>query len=142
MSALQILDLSRILNGGALLAKCKIRLPNRLEISDVAIFVKDGKRWAALPSEVQRDYTTGQPVKDENGRAKYRSSLRWSTRELQNSFSEAVIAAVEAAHGPLDAAVAAPQPASAEPHRRAPYRRQQPSEAAPPADPLNDEIPF
>ena len=41
-----------------------------------------------------------------DGKKRYRSSFRWASRELQDGFSEAVIAAVEAEHGPLGAEAA------------------------------------
>jgi hypothetical protein len=43
---MELLDWSRIANAGALLGKAKVRLPCGIEISDVAIFQKDGRRWA------------------------------------------------------------------------------------------------
>jgi hypothetical protein len=65
---LRLLEWSRI-DKGALLGKVKILLPNGLEISDVAVFEKDGRRWATLPSQVIRDYS-GQPLKDNQGKAR------------------------------------------------------------------------
>lgn len=103
---MELLDWSRILNAGALLGKAKIRLPNQLEISDIGIFQKDGRRWAQLPSEIVRDYATGQPIKDERGKTRYRSALKWASKELQDGFSAALIELVEAEHGPLDGGAA------------------------------------
>jgi hypothetical protein len=40
--------------GGALLGRAKVRLPNQLEISDIGIFSKEGRRWAQLPAEMMR----------------------------------------------------------------------------------------
>jgi hypothetical protein len=40
----------------------------------------------------------GQPLTDENGRSRYRSSIRWASRELQDGFSAAVVELVRAAH--------------------------------------------
>ncbi len=91
---------------GALVGKAKVKLPIGLEIADVGIFEKGDRRWAQLPSEMMRDMA-GQALKDDNGRVRYRSSLKWATRELQDGFSAAVIAAIEGEHGPLVAAVAA-----------------------------------
>ena len=56
-------------------------LPNQLEISDIAVFEKDGRRWATLPSVMMRDYE-GQ-LKDERGKTRYRSALVPATKELQ-----------------------------------------------------------
>jgi hypothetical protein len=85
---------------GALVGKVSIRLPIGLEVSGVAIFAKDGRRWAQWPSEMLRDYT-GQPLKDERGKTRYRSAIRWASKELQDGFSAALISLVEAEHGPL-----------------------------------------
>ena len=80
---------------GALIGKAKIVLPIGLEISDIAVFEKAGRRWAQFPAEPMRD-AEGQPITDENGKVKYRSSIRWATRELQERFSETLIALIEA----------------------------------------------
>ena len=89
------------INKGALIGRAKIRLPNQLEIGDIGIFEKDGHRWAQLPAEMLRD-AAGQPIKDERGKPRYRSPLRWATRPLQEAFSAALIELVEAQHGALD----------------------------------------
>jgi hypothetical protein len=88
------------INRGALLGRAKVRLPCQLEIGDIGLFMKDGRRWAQLPAEPVRD-ADGQVLKDERGKPRYRSPMRWASRELQERFSAALIALVEAAHGPL-----------------------------------------
>jgi hypothetical protein len=85
---------------GALLGRAKVRLPIQLEISDIGLFAKDGRRWAQMPSEVMRD-ATGQVLTDERGKPRYRSPIKWASRGLQERFSAALIALVEAAHGPI-----------------------------------------
>lgn len=52
---------------------------------------------AQFPSEPMRD-RDGQPLVDDNNRIRYRSSMRWATRELQDRFSGAVVALIRAAH--------------------------------------------
>ena len=99
-----LLDYESIVNGGALVGKAKVRHQG-LEIADIGIFQKDGRTWAQLPAEPLRDYQTGQILKDERGKTRYRSSLRWQTRDLQDRFSKTLIALIEAAHpGALDGA--------------------------------------
>jgi hypothetical protein len=44
----------------------------------------------------------GQPLKDERGKARYRSAIKWSSRELQDGFSAALVALIEAEHGGLN----------------------------------------
>jgi len=46
----------------------QIRLRSGLEISDIGVFRKAGRAWATLPAELQRDYQTGQPLRDEHGK--------------------------------------------------------------------------
>jgi len=89
-------------NAGALVGRATVELPGvGLHISDIAIFVgKDGNRWSQLPAELQRD-RDGQPLRDDRGKPKYRSALRWRDRDLQERFSRALIQAIEQRHGPL-----------------------------------------
>jgi len=98
---MQLLEWTRI-GKGMLVGRAKIRLPNQLEIADIGIFVgRDGARWAQLPSEIVRDQA-GQPLKDDRGKPRYRSPLKWATRQLQEQFSYALIDLIEAEHGPID----------------------------------------
>src|SRR5262249_39050561 len=83
---------------GALIGRARIRLPNQLEITDIGIFAKDGVRWAQLPCELMRD-AAGQVIKDDRGKPRYRSPLRWANRDLQARFSLALIELIEAEHG-------------------------------------------
>ena len=43
----------------------------------------------------------GQVLKDGRGRTRYRSAIKWKTRELQERFSAALIAAIETRYGGL-----------------------------------------
>jgi hypothetical protein len=96
-AAMQLLDWRRT-DKGAQVGRAKVRLPIGLEISDIGIFRKDGRTWATFPAEPQRD-ASGQIIKDSNGKPRYRSPLRWSTRDLQDRFSEAIVALIAAEHG-------------------------------------------
>ena len=96
---MQLLDWKR-LDKGALVGRATVLLPSGLQISDIGIFQKDGQAWSQLPSEAMRD-ASGQILKDERGKARYRSPLKWSTRELQERFSDALIGLIEAEHGRL-----------------------------------------
>jgi DNA-binding SARP family transcriptional activator len=86
---------------GALIGRAKVQLPSGLEIADIGIFQKAGSRWAQLPAELLRD-ADGQPLRDDRGKARYRSPLKWSSRDLQERFSDALIGLIEAEHGPLE----------------------------------------
>jgi hypothetical protein len=82
---------------GFLVGCAKVILPNGLEIADIGIFSKDGRTWSQLPAQQMRD-ADGRPITDDRGKARYISSIKWSTRELQDGFSEALIALVLAEH--------------------------------------------
>jgi len=87
-------------NAGALIGRATAELPDGLVISDIGLFCKDGRCWAQLPAEPQRD-RDGQILKDDRGKAKYRSALRWRDRGLQDAFSSELIMAIERLHGRL-----------------------------------------
>jgi hypothetical protein len=85
---------------GALIGRARVRLPSKLEIGDIGLFEKDGQRWAHLPSEPMRD-GAGQVMKNQTGKVRYRSAIRWANRDLQEAFRGALIELVEAQHGPI-----------------------------------------
>jgi hypothetical protein len=79
-----------------------ITLPIGLEIDDVAVFVSSSRRWANLPAKPLYG-ADGCPVLDDKGRQKYLPLLRWGgSHGLAARFSAAMIAAIEAEHGPLE----------------------------------------
>jgi hypothetical protein len=82
---------------GSLVGRAKVILPNGLEIADIGIFSKDGRVWSQMPAQQVRD-ADGRPITDDRGKARYVSSIKWSTRELRDGFSEALIALVLAEH--------------------------------------------
>jgi len=47
---------------------------------------------------VDRD---GQPLRDAKGKPRFSPVLEWEDRDAQSRFSDAVVAAVQAEHGPL-----------------------------------------
>jgi|HubBroStandDraft_4_1064222.scaffolds.fasta_scaffold10181_3 hypothetical protein len=96
---MQLLEWRRI-DKGALIGRASVLLPNGLQIADVGIFAKDGRSWAQLPAEPMRD-AAGQMLKDDKGKVRYRSALRWSTKDLQDGFSSALVGLIEAEHGRL-----------------------------------------
>ena len=82
---------------GSLVGRAKVILPNGLEIADIGIFSKDGRVWCQLPAQQVRG-ADGRPITDDRGKPRYVSSIKWSTRELRDGFSEALIALVLAEH--------------------------------------------
>jgi len=97
---------------GVLLGRTKVLLPNGLEIDGIGLFRrKDGARWAQMPSEAVRN-PEGEPVKDERGKLRYRTAVGWTSRGLQERFSQAIFDWIEAAAGtPAAARAVARRPA-------------------------------
>jgi hypothetical protein len=63
-----------------------------LTIKDIALHQKNASRWAALPSKpMLRD---GAVLKDAEGNAQYVPILQFSSRDVSNAFSAAVVEAV------------------------------------------------
>ena len=64
----------------------------KLEIKDIAVYEKAGKRWAQLPAKPEvRD---GALVKGGDGRIAYVPIMSFTTRAVADAFSAAVIRAV------------------------------------------------
>jgi len=74
-----------------------VRLRNGLVIKDVTVHASHGKRWASLPSKplVDKD---GNAQRGQDGKIRYVPMLEWPSRDVSDRFSEAVVAAIEAAH--------------------------------------------
>jgi hypothetical protein len=87
------------LDAGALIGRATVEVGG-LVISDIGIFQKDGARWSQMPAEPMRD-RDGQVLKDERGKVRYHSALKWKSRDLQERFSAALISAIEDRHGAL-----------------------------------------
>lgn len=64
----------------------------RLRIKDVAMHVKNGSQWAALPAKPQ--IKNGSAVVDASGKAQYTNILEFADRPTSDAFSRAVIDAV------------------------------------------------
>src|SRR4051794_14391881 len=68
------------LTAGLLRGRAAVEL-NDLVISVIRIFERDGARWSQMPSESMRGHD-GQILKDDRGKTRYRSLLKWKSREL------------------------------------------------------------
>jgi hypothetical protein len=64
-----------------------------LRIKDVTIFEKGSKRWAGLPAKPQIS-KDGTVIRDDAGKQQYVSILEFSSRDISDAFSAAVIRAV------------------------------------------------
>jgi hypothetical protein len=80
-----------------------LELPNCLQIDDIAVHVRDGRAWAALPARPMLDQNGRHVFHD--GKPQYAAILRWRTRDLADRFSAPVVEVVRRAHrGALDRA--------------------------------------
>lgn len=87
----------RPMQKGALRGFAKVRLGKALVINDVTVMASHGRRWAGMPGkpQINRD---GVVLRDDKGKIKYSPVVEWLDKASADSFSEGVIAAVEAAH--------------------------------------------
>lgn len=74
------------INKGAMLCSLSVFVEKMgIEINDIIIFQKNGRRWANMPS---RQY-------EKDGETKYFPYLRFRERDHQNAFSDQVVRAME-----------------------------------------------
>lgn len=76
-----------------------VRLGKSLTINDCPVLCTNGKIWAALPGKplVDRD---GRAMLDVRGKQRFAPVLEWSDKAAADRFSQAVVDAVRAEHGP------------------------------------------
>jgi|SRR6516162_5900220 hypothetical protein len=63
-----------------------------IELDDI-MHVSGSRRWANLPGKPMLD-RDGQPLRDEKGKIRYSSPIRWITHGLAARFGERVVALV------------------------------------------------
>jgi hypothetical protein len=91
----------RALRKGALRGFATVELPSGLRLIDCPVCV-NGRAWANLPGQPLLD-KDGRQQLDARGKGAYCAVLLWRSRELQDQWSQAVVALVRAAHpGDLD----------------------------------------
>lgn len=85
--------------GTSLRGFARVRTPGGLIFHDVAIHKarENGHAWAA-PASKPRLTRDGTQQRDANGKALFSPVVTFASRELRDRFSDAVVAAVEAAH--------------------------------------------
>jgi hypothetical protein len=86
---------------GALRGFAVVELSSGLILREVAIFSKNGRAWAGMPSK-PRLGRNGVPVKNHAGFPQYDQLVAWATRDQADRFSQAVVALIEREFGPLD----------------------------------------
>lgn len=86
---------------GNVVGVAEVTLGKALKISEVMVFASHGRQWANLPARQQigRD---DKVIRDDRGKVRYTQIIEWADTESRARFSDAVIAAIEAAHGPLE----------------------------------------
>lgn len=96
MSATRILEW-RPLRRDSLLGFAKIELQSGMVISDVTILSGDRGPWALPPSKpmLGRD---GVAMKDQRGKIRYSPLIEFTSKEIRDRWSAAVIDAMRAAH--------------------------------------------
>jgi hypothetical protein len=96
MSGVQILDW-RPMRKNSLLGFVRVRPASGMIVSDMTVLIGERGPWASPPSEpmIDRD---GVAMKRANGKLRYSPTIQFATKEIRNKFSDAVIAALRAAH--------------------------------------------
>jgi hypothetical protein len=75
----------------------KVRTPSGIVFHDVAIHRQGDAAWASPASKPLLD-RTGHHMKDSNGKAQWVPIVSFTSKELRDRFSAAVIAAVQVSH--------------------------------------------
>ena len=74
-----------------------VTLPSGMVVHDIVVHVTNGQPWAAPPSKqmIGRD---GGALKDANGKGRYSPVISFADKATRDRWSDAVIAALTAAH--------------------------------------------
>ena len=96
MTVIQILEW-KPLRKGSLLGFAKIKMPSGMILSDVTVLQGGRGAWASPPAKplIDRD---GMVQKDANGKTKYASLVEFTSKEIRDKFSNAVIDGLRASH--------------------------------------------
>jgi len=83
---------------GSLRGFATVELTIGLQMADVTVHLWSGRAWARPPGRPVIDTTTGAVLRDDRGRIRYASLLSWRSRDLNDRWSDAVVALVRAEH--------------------------------------------
>jgi DNA-binding cell septation regulator SpoVG len=99
VSNIQILDW-RELRRNTLLGFAKVELPSGMVINDVTVLMGKEGPWASPPSKpmIDRD---GVAMKDQNGKLKYVPIIEFTSKQVRDRFSHAVVDALCLVHPEL-----------------------------------------
>jgi hypothetical protein len=98
MIGVRIVDF-RSVRRNSLLGFARVELPSGMVIADVTVMLAGttGRPWASPPSKPMVD-REGVVLKDPNGKIRYTPIIEFTSREIRTRWSDAVIAAMQAAH--------------------------------------------
>jgi len=93
---MKILEFKRISGRGSLLGFARVELASGMIISDVTIMAGEHGPWASPPSKpmINREGL----MKDQNGKLRYQQIIEFTSKQIRNKFSDAVIAALRASN--------------------------------------------
>jgi hypothetical protein len=96
MTGIRILDW-RPLRKNSLFGFCKVEFPSGMVIADVTILTSERGPWASPPSKPMIT-ADGVVMKDAGGKIRYSPFIEFSSKEIRQRWSNAVIEAMRAAH--------------------------------------------
>jgi hypothetical protein len=96
MNTIKIRDW-RPLRKNRLLGFCKAEFASGLIIGDITVLTSERGPWASPPSKPMVD-RNGVVLKDEAGKIRYSPFIEFTSKEIRNRWSSAVIQAMRAAH--------------------------------------------
>jgi DNA-binding cell septation regulator SpoVG len=85
------------LRKGSLRGFVTVSMPSGMTVHEVSIMQSNGRAWASPPSKpmIDRD---GRVMLDDAGKRRYSPIIAFQSKEIRDRWSEAVIAALLAAH--------------------------------------------
>ena len=85
------------LRKGSLRGFVTVSMPSGMVVHEVAVYVTNGKAWAKPPSKPMID-RNGCVMLDDAGKKRYSPLFAFASAEIRHRWSEAVVAALLAAH--------------------------------------------
>jgi len=99
-ASIQVTEWTPRSSGGALRGFAGVVTPSGYVFNECGIFEQNG-RWWASPSSKPMIGRDGVALKDEKGKVKYAPVVSFTDKNTRNRWSDAVIAALHAAHPEL-----------------------------------------
>jgi|SRR5579875_2621000 len=96
MEAFKVTDWKPI-NRGSLIGFCTVTMPSGIVLRDVAIIQSDTSLWASPPAKPMVD-KDGYVVEDNAGKRRYVPIVEFTTKQVRDRWSAAVIDALRAAY--------------------------------------------